>query len=141
YRELLATHTEEVLAEGLPASYPRPLAAALRVSMGELAKDEAAVHLLRLCAVLAPEPIPMGLLTADPASVPDPLGTVLANPMRSYSTAKRVGGGLARVSQHGIHLHRLVQVLVRSRLTDDERGDLLRQATSLLVASRPGDPA
>ena len=100
YLQVLDTDADEVLNEGLPPSYPRSLAAALRVSINELADHGEALELLRLCCVLAPEPIPMPMLGAAPDAVPESLRPVVANPMRLYRTATQLGD-LVRVSQRG----------------------------------------
>ncbi|TCB93390.1 toll/interleukin-1 receptor domain-containing protein [Micromonospora zingiberis] len=140
YLELLDTDADELLDADLPPSYPRSLAAALRLSINGLADHGEALHLLRLCCVMAPEPIPMSLLTAAPTAVAEPLGPVLASPMRLYRTAQRLGE-LVRLWQRGIQVHRLVQTLVLSQLDSAQRDELRRQASVLVAASHPGDPA
>ncbi|MEU5907505.1 FxSxx-COOH system tetratricopeptide repeat protein, partial [Micromonospora sp. NPDC047467] len=140
YVQMLDTNADEVLNEGLPPSYPRSLAGALRVSINELADHGEALDLLRLCCVLAPEPIPMTLLSAAPSAVLESLRPVVANPMRLHRTATQLGD-LVRVSQRGIQVHRLVQTLVLSQLDTSARDELRRQAGSLLAASHPGEPA
>ncbi|MFG1871106.1 FxSxx-COOH system tetratricopeptide repeat protein [Micromonospora arborensis] len=140
YLQMLDTDADEVLNEGLPPSYPRSLAAALRVSITELADHGAALDLLRLCCVLAPEPIPMPMLGAVPDAVTESLRPIVVNPMRLYRTATQLGD-LVRVSQRGIQVHRLVQTLVLSQLDAAGRADLRRQAGRLLAASNPGEPA
>ncbi|MBQ1023410.1 FxSxx-COOH system tetratricopeptide repeat protein [Micromonospora sp. C95] len=140
YVQMLDTDADEVLNAGLPPSYPRSLAAALRVSITELADDDEALHLLRLCCVMAPEPIPIAMLTAAPSPVPEPLGPILASPIRLYRTASRLGD-LIGMSQRGIQVHRLVQTLVLSQLDAHKQDDLRRQAGSLVAACNPGEPA
>ncbi|MDG4809168.1 FxSxx-COOH system tetratricopeptide repeat protein [Micromonospora sp. WMMD1120] len=140
YLEMLDTDADEVLNEGLPPSYPRSLAAALRVSINGLAAHGEALDLLRLCCVLAPEPIPMTLLGTAPEAVAESLRPVVASPMRLYRTATQLGD-LVRLSQRGIQVHRLVQTLVLSQLDATGRDDLRRQAGGLVAAAHPGDPA
>ncbi|PGH45899.1 ATP-binding protein [Micromonospora sp. WMMA1996] len=139
YMQMLDTDADEVLNAGLPPSYPRSLAAALRVSITELADDGEALHLLRLCCVMAPEPIPMEMLAASPSPVPEPLGRVLASPMRLYQTASRLND-LIRTSQRGIQVHRLVQTLILSQLDVQTRDELRQQASALVAACHPGEP-
>ncbi|MGC4813451.1 FxSxx-COOH system tetratricopeptide repeat protein, partial [Micromonospora sp. DT228] len=140
YLQVLDTDADEVLNEGLPRSYPRSLAAALRVSINGLADRGEALALLHLCCVLASEPIPMALLSAAPGAVEEPLRSVVVSPMRLYRTTTQLGD-LVRLSQRGIQVHRLVQTLVLSQLDAATRAELRRQAGGLLAASHPGDPA
>ncbi|WP_431935677.1 FxSxx-COOH system tetratricopeptide repeat protein [Micromonospora sp. RP3T] len=140
YMQMLDTDADEVLNAGLPPSYPRSLAAALRVSITGLADDGEALHLLRLCCVMASEPIPMVMLAASPSPVPEPLGPTLTSPMRLYQTASRLGD-LIRMSQRGIQVHRLVQALVLSQLDVQTRDELRQQASALVAAYHPGEPA
>ncbi|MET7880818.1 FxSxx-COOH system tetratricopeptide repeat protein, partial [Micromonospora profundi] len=140
YVQMLDTNADEVLNEGLPRSYPRSLAGALRVSINELADHGEALDLLRLCCVLAPEPIAMTLLSAAPGDIPESLRPVVANPMRLYRTATHLGD-LVRMSQRGIQVHRLVQTLVLGQLDTSARAELRRQAGNLVAASHPGDPS
>ena len=141
YLDLLDTAAaDEMLSQGLPPSYPRRLAAALRMSINGLAQDDEALQLLRLCCALAPEPIPMALLAAAPEAVPAPLSMVLASPLRLYQAASCLGE-LARVAQRGVQIHRLVKILVRTELDAGHLGELHAHATALVAAGSPGDPA
>src|SRR5205814_5210063 len=133
YLQMLDTAAAEVLSEGLPTSYPRSLAGALRMSIEALADDAGALYLLGLCCVLAPEPIPLTLLGRG-------TDDLLSNPVAQYRTVSRLGE-LARVGQKGIQVHRLVQTLVLSQPAAPVRGELCGQAAVLVAASHPGDPA
>jgi hypothetical protein len=65
YLTLLDDHAVDLLNESRPTSYPQSLAAVTSVSTDLLGShDPAAVILLRLCAFLAPEPIPIDVITA-----------------------------------------------------------------------------
>src|SRR5436190_3822148 len=78
YLRALATQASEVLDEGRPVGYPASLAAAIAISTGRLAElDAAALAILRLCAFLAPEPVPVDLLTAIVHADPGPAGDSL----------------------------------------------------------------
>ncbi|MGH3993808.1 MAG: FxSxx-COOH system tetratricopeptide repeat protein, partial [Pseudonocardiaceae bacterium] len=64
YLDLLETRAEELLDQSPPESHPLSLAAAIRVSTGQLAEvDPVALALVRIGAFLAPEPIPSDVPT------------------------------------------------------------------------------
>jgi hypothetical protein len=148
YLRLLGTQAGELLGESPPEGHPQSLAAAIRLSTGRLAEvDPAALALVRIGAFLAPEPIPVDLLTT---AVPAPgdggvprelaaLGTVVASPVAAHRSLGRIGRfGLARVGG-GLHLHRLTQTVLRAQLTADQAPVYRAYAQALLVAADPGD--
>ncbi|WP_328592431.1 FxSxx-COOH system tetratricopeptide repeat protein [Saccharopolyspora elongata] len=145
YLRLLESRTNDVLNEKPPSSYPTSLAAAVRVSMERLAADEpAAVALLQVCAMFAPEPIPTGWLS-KPEALPDELAKVAGDPLAFGKLVARIGRiGLARVGNATIRLHRLVRSVIRDQLSVDRRNALHTSAEALLAGVVPGsteDPA
>jgi hypothetical protein len=141
YLHELGVHSAAVLADGTPPGYRVPLAAAIRVSMDKLAsEDEAAVQLLRLCAFLAPEPIPADLFTtAHPAGVlPEPLATVAASRWALHGILGRIGRyGLATIDGRGLQLHRLTQAILQDQMTSGQHTDQNRRAEQLVAAACP----
>ncbi|MGH3995441.1 MAG: FxSxx-COOH system tetratricopeptide repeat protein, partial [Pseudonocardiaceae bacterium] len=82
YLRLLDTRAAELLAEEVPTGYSVSLAASWQVAFDRLAADEpAALHLLTLCAYLAPEPIPVTLFTAHPEVLPGALAATAGDPL------------------------------------------------------------
>ena len=140
YLENLARHASETLAEGTPASYSRSLAATVSDAADRLADtDPAAAALLRLSASFGPEPIPASFFTAA-AQLPAPLVAVTADPGRLHRSLGRISGyGLARLDQDGMQVHRLVQAIVRDRLSAEQRRDDSDRVAALLVAAAPAD--
>ena len=144
YVENLARHASEILAEGTPASYSRSLAATVSDAADRLADtDPVAAALLRLSAFFGPEPIPASFFTAA-AELPAPLVAVAADPVRLHRALGRISGyGLARLDQDGVQVHRLVQAIVRDRLSAGQRRDdseLRRGASGRRRASRHRQP-
>jgi hypothetical protein len=83
------------------------------------AVSPAAVQLLELCAYLAPEPIPLDLFSGHAGLLPEPLGTAAADVLAFNEViATLVGYSLAKRTQAGLHLHRLVQGVIRARDPD-----------------------
>jgi hypothetical protein len=143
YLRLLAGRADEVLARGVPAGYPRPLAASLTLAFDRLAADApAGPQLLSLIAQLAPEPIPLTVFTAHPELLPDPLAGAAADPL---ATADLIGllrrRALARLGPDSLQVvHRLVGLLLNTRPTDPALPDPRQVAARLLRAAAPGDP-
>lgn len=74
----------------------------------------AAVQLLGLCAYLAPEPIPLDLFTDHPEQLPAPLDHVAGDPLAFAETVGAlIDYSLARRTDAGLLLHRLVQAVIR----------------------------
>jgi tetratricopeptide (TPR) repeat protein len=128
-----------------PADHEQTVAATVRLSMAGLREaDEAAWQLLRVCAQLAPEPIPLWLFTSA-CSVPELVGTALGEATASsVSLRERIGraGRLGLIRPHGtdaVIMHRLTSAIICADLTLDGRDRLRAVAEAVLVAARPGD--
>jgi class 3 adenylate cyclase len=141
YLRLLADRADEVLARGVPAGYPRPLATSLTVAADRLASDApAALQLLSLAAELAPEPIPLTLFTTHPDLLPEPLAGAAADPLRMTDlTGLLRRHALARTGPDSVQLHRLVQLLLRTHAAGQSVGDPRQTAARLLHAAAPED--
>jgi tetratricopeptide (TPR) repeat protein len=142
YLSDLAAHTADLMRHGgPPAGYPLSLAATVSLTADRLrAADPAAGQLLDLCARLGPEPIPTDLFTGHPDPLPKPLQKVARKPVVFARTLALLGRyGLARLTDNGPILHRLVQSVVRDT---DPRPDIHRAAVErLLVAAAPENPS
>ncbi|MEU7983149.1 FxSxx-COOH system tetratricopeptide repeat protein [Micromonospora sp. NPDC049081] len=152
YRQALTEQAGEVLSEGRPISYPRSLAATIAVSTGRLADvDPASLAILRLCAFLAPEPVPIELLAAivqfeAPIQENDswglvPLTAVIDKPLPRARSVARIGDyGLAKVSVEGVTVHRLVQAILRDQLPSTAVEQLRTRIEAVLSMADLGDP-
>jgi TIR domain/Tetratricopeptide repeat/NB-ARC domain len=143
YLGLLAAQAGQLLAEGVPGSYPRSLAAATGLTADRLAAgDPAAAQLAGLCAFLAPEPIPEDLFTAAPRELPRKLAARARKPLAWRQTlASLARQSLARTGPGGLVMHRLTQAILRDRLTPAQATATRARAEAILAASNPGDPA
>ncbi|GIE30719.1 ATP-binding protein [Actinoplanes italicus] len=136
----LAVHAAELMDEGdPPAGYPLSLAATVTLTADRLSSTHpAAGQVLYLCARLGPEPIPADLFTARPDLLPTPLKTVAGKPVAFRRTmAQLARHGLARVSDSGPTLHRLVQAVLRDTDPDQARHQVIVE--NLLAAAKPDD--
>jgi hypothetical protein len=93
-------------------------------------ENPAAVVLLELCAYLAPEPIPLDLFTAHAGLLPPPLAAAATDTLAFNEViATLVDYSLAKRTQAGLQLHRLVQGVIRARNHGTPPGSA-RQAAS-----------
>jgi hypothetical protein len=143
YVRLVEERAADILDAGRPASYPLSLAAVTQLALDRLeAGDPAAAQAVRVCAFLAPEPVPTEWFTNAAGQLPEPLGTLAADPLTWGQTLGRVSGqALARIDAQGLQEHRLTQAIIRTRLPTAEAAAAREQAAELLIASHPGDEA
>ena len=146
YLALMAHHAAAVLGEGSCGDYPRPLAAAIGLSTDRLEHtDPVGLAVMRLCAMLAPETVPVSwLVSARPATPLGPLGPLLQVARDPLALRRAVGSigrlGLATNTRDGVRVHRLIQAVVSDQLTPDEREQVRAYARTVLTDHDPGDP-
>jgi tetratricopeptide (TPR) repeat protein len=140
YLTLLAERTTELLAHGASATYPVSLAASVQIALDRLAaQSSAALQLLTLAAYLAPEPIPLTLVTTYPAQLPEPLMTAVADPLAFAELTRLLRQhGLAHVESATLMLHRLLTAILRAQLHQQPNLPIL--AVRMLRAAIPADP-
>jgi tetratricopeptide (TPR) repeat protein len=115
------------------------LAATWATSVDRLTPD--ARRLLERLAFLAPEPVPDSLL--DVAAPGDPEGfdarAARAN-LFAYSLVSRAAAEAGKTAQDGFVIHRLVQDFARRSVTEERRGEALREALGWVDAAFAGNP-
>ncbi len=138
YLTLLRTRADEMHSRGQVPDSEHTIATAWSLSLDRLlAESPAAVVLLGLCAYLAAEPIPPNLFTKRPELLPEPLNIAAADPLTfSETIGTLVDYSLARRTNAGLLVHRLVQAVTRTHLG---RQDLLSAALGLLHAELPAE--
>jgi hypothetical protein len=139
YLTLLAERTAELLAQGAPVTYPVSLAASVQIAIDRLrAQSPAALVLLTLAAYLAPEPIPLTLVTAHPRELPDSLAAVAGDSLAFAELIRLLRQyGLARVEPDTLVLHRLLAAILRTQ--PHPHSDLSTLVVRLLRAAIPAD--
>ncbi len=139
YAELLRSRLVELIAEGGPDDYPVPVATTLRLSYERMAREHpAAAMLLRLCAFLAPDDIPIGLLREATGDVPRQLREALLDDLgfdRAVTALRRYSLIERRADE--LRVHRLTQAVVRSSLRARRRAAYLASAVGVLLAGFP----
>ena len=135
YLELFIQRRAELLALGKPLGYQGTVAATFTLALDQLRKTNlAAMQLMELCALLAPDELPLPLLLSQPQLLPEPLSTVATD---SVQHGEMVGmlyqrGLLTRDVAGSARMHRLVQDVTLAYLSDADRLQRTTEAVSLL---------
>ena len=123
YLVLFKTRHAELLQRGRPDDYPNTVATTWEISFkAAQQKSPAAAALLNVCAFLAPDDIPIAALREGKDRLPDVLAETVADELRfdeAVAVLRRYS--LIERSEDGLFVHRLVQMVARDRLLDDER--------------------
>ncbi len=141
YLQRFQSRRAGMLALGEDLAYRGTVDTAWSLTLAQLehARPAAAV-LLQLCALLAPEPIPLGLFTAHSELLPEPLHSAVAgDPAAGVDEQVAAALGYSMCRRHGdtVQVHRLVQAVISSRLPPGERAGLTDTARRLLAAAAP----
>jgi tetratricopeptide (TPR) repeat protein len=146
YLQELEQQTTRALAMEAPPGYPEPVAITWNLSFERL-RDEspAAARLLQLCAFFAADPIAMDLIYSDQtARLLVPYDPSLREKLVLGRIIRRISRyALAKVDQgnNSLQVHRLVQAVIRSRMTDAEQEAACHDVHAILLGARPkGDP-
>jgi hypothetical protein len=141
YAELLETNLAQLLAEGRAADHPGSVVATWALSFRRVeATWSASADLLRLCAFLSPEAIPLSLLEQAAGELPPESGLGAAigdrvslnrviSVLLDYSLVSRLGDRLT--------LHGLVQAVMRDSLSSPDRQLWSSSTIRMLAAAFP----
>jgi tetratricopeptide (TPR) repeat protein len=145
YLRRLTEQASEVLGEGRPSGYPETVASAFGVTFTQVRRESpAAAQLLELLSCLSAEPVSRTLLRAtDGGDIPPPLGRLLEQDDQledAVRVLRRFGLISAIDDGQRLQVHRLVQLIVRDSLSEQERRRAYANARRLLVAANPGNP-
>jgi tetratricopeptide (TPR) repeat protein len=135
----------QLLAKGHPIAYHGQVDTTWQLSIDRLVEQlPAGIQLLRVCAFLAPEAIPLDLFTALPEH--DRLPTALAALVAEDGEAgvQEAAGACYRYSLvsrdlTGIRVHRLVQQVTRGGLPAADHHALIATTVELLNAAHPAE--
>ncbi|MEU8636960.1 FxSxx-COOH system tetratricopeptide repeat protein [Amycolatopsis sp. NPDC048633] len=145
YLRLFDSKVAELLDTSAPRDYELSVAAAWNVSFDELKERSPAAHqLLQVCAFFAPEPIARSLFSGvRGVSVAPELDAALRDPIRLGRAVRDINRyGLAKIDHRAdtLLLHRLVQLVLRSRMDEQHRQEMRHGAHLLLANLDPNDP-
>ncbi|WP_338702378.1 FxSxx-COOH system tetratricopeptide repeat protein [Streptomyces sp. Q6] len=144
--ELLAQRRLEILDLDPNPDYPVPVAAAWNLSLDRLAEEHpAARQLLEICALMAPEPIPLSLLRGGRNVVISPeLDPVLRDPvLLARATRELSKFSLIRLDHKRgtLQMHRLMQNVLATGLDEAAEATMRKAAHQLLATAKPGEGA
>jgi CO dehydrogenase nickel-insertion accessory protein CooC1 len=142
YVEQLATQSTRILALNQPPDYPMPVVATWNLSFDRLKqRSPAAVRLLQLCAFFSPGPISMDLLYSDEMNESLlPFDETLSEKLMLGRVIRDISRfALVKVDQgsNSLQIHRLVQAVIRSQMTDEEQVAARHEVHKILTGARP----
>ncbi len=140
YLDLFRAHQTALFTSApTPLDYHATVTATWQISLGQVRKaSAAAADLMNLCAFIAPDDIPKELLSQGAQHLPEPLAAAIADigdfdkaiaALRRYS--------LIEVDRDALSVHRLVQAVVRNRLSEDDRKAWIAAAVRLVNGAFP----
>jgi tetratricopeptide (TPR) repeat protein len=136
YLQLFEERRSELLALGRPLAYQGTVDATFTLALDQLRKaNPAAGQLLELCALLAPDEIPLPLLLSQPSLLPGPLAAAVADPLRHGEVAGVLyrQGLLTVDTADTARMHRLVQAVTLAHLPPADRHQRLVDVVELLA--------
>ncbi|MER5945461.1 FxSxx-COOH system tetratricopeptide repeat protein [Streptomyces sp. NPDC001904] len=144
--ELLSQRRVEILDLDPNPDYPVPVAAAWNLSLDRLAQEHpAARQLLEVCALMAPEPIPLSLLRGGRnVEVSPELDPVLRDPvLLARATRELSKFSLVRLDHKRgtLQMHRLMQSVLATGLDPAAEVQLRHAVHQLLATAKPGEGA
>ena len=124
YLSLLRQRAKDLYARGQVSGRHETIATLWDIALERISREApAAVVLLDMCAYLAPEPIPLDLFSLHANLLPEPLSSLSADPLAFNEViGTLVDYSLAKRTQAGLQLHRLVQGVIRARHAFISRG-------------------
>ncbi|MCM3887447.1 FxSxx-COOH system tetratricopeptide repeat protein [Frankia sp. R82] len=145
YLTRFRTRRQVFLGKGDDLLYAGRVDTCWAIALDRLHHDNpATVQLLEVCALLAPEPIPIGLLTTHPDLLGPPLGAIAADTHPDLDLDEVIGAALdyslARRSGDSLVVHRLVQTVIAGQLTPTRHTHLTTTTARLLAAATPNSP-
>lgn len=125
YLGLFQRYQERLLGEKPHSGdYGKPVFTTWDLSFKRVKDDQespGAAELLTLCSFLAPDEIPREMLAHGTDHLPNPLAGVLADPLKcNKAVAALRRHSLLKVEKQALTVHRLVQMVTRDRLEEDE---------------------
>jgi tetratricopeptide (TPR) repeat protein len=140
YLELFTRERARLLGRGRPLAYAETVDATVMLTVSQL--PPAVVHLLRVCALLAPDKLPIDQVLEHA----DRLGDPLASAARDPTSRAELLGALRRTSLLAAdpdgtsRIHRLVQAVLLAYIPDPDRATLVARSIDLLCCLWPDDP-
>ena len=140
YQELFQSRRKELWEDEIPPlDYPDSVATTWSLAMEQVSKESLeAADLLNLCAFLAPDEISLEMLSEGAEHLPEPLAATATDRL-AMNRAIKVLRRYSLINADGelLSVHRLVQAVVRDRLSEDNEKRWAETAVALLSAAFP----
>ncbi|MGA2825240.1 MAG: FxSxx-COOH system tetratricopeptide repeat protein [Streptosporangiaceae bacterium] len=138
----LTTQATRILALNRPPEYQTPVVATWNLSFERLkGRSPAAVRLLQLLAFFSPGPIAMNLFYCDELNAALlPFDETMSEQLMFPRVIREISRfALVKVDQasNSLQIHRLVQAVIRSQMTDEEQLVVQHEVHKILTANRP----
>ena len=138
YLTLFQSREQELLSRGTSSTGdPITLATTWEILFKQVQKESpAATDLMNLCAFLAPDDIPLKILSEGAAYLPQSLAVVVSDPIafeEAVNALRRYA--LVDVRDDALSIHRLVQAVIRERLSEENKKKWAGAAICLLDAA------
>ena len=141
YLKLFQVRSKEILKQGKPINYPKPVATTWDISVEAARKDAlASTDLLNLCSFLAPDQMPRYLLTKGSDNLPEPLASAIRDEMeldKVLTSLRRYS--LIDYTENGFSIHRMIQAVTRDRLSGGDQKKWVGAAVKLVDGAFPKD--
>jgi tetratricopeptide (TPR) repeat protein len=139
YVELFQTRQAEMLGRGTDSQdYQHTVATTWELALEQLSPEAAA--LLNLCSFLAPDQIPQDVIVNGAELLPEPLSRAVADPLAlGEAVAALHRYSLIETADAGWSVHRLVQAVVRERLSPEDSVAYTAAAVKTVNAAFPID--
>jgi len=125
---------------GEPLTTEQTVATTWQVALDRVGATPAALDLLSLCAFLAPDNVPRALLGEQAEVLPEPLRSIVRRPLAYTEAISTLGRySLVTVTTDTLAVHRLVQTVVRVRLSPEAERASSAAAIRLLSAGFPSE--
>ena len=140
YQELFQSWRKELWGdETPPPDYPDSVATTWSIAMEQVSKESPeAADLLNLCAFLAPDGISLEMFSEGAEHLPEPLAATATDRL-AMNRAIKILRRYSLIDADGefLSVHRLVQVVVRDRLSEDDEKRWAEIAVAILSAALP----
>jgi hypothetical protein len=142
YAEWLETQTTSALGLNKPLDYAKPVVAAWNLSIDRLKQQSpASVRLLQILAFCSPDPISATLLYSEAMlECLLPYDETLSQKLMIGRVIREVSRfALVKVDQstNSVQIHRLVQAVIRSQMSEEERIGARHEVHRILARARP----
>ena len=142
YAEWLETQTTSALGLNKPLDYAKPVVAAWNLSIDRLKQQSpASVRLLQILAFCSPDPISATLLYSEAMlECLLPYDETLSQKLMIGRVIREVSRfALVKVDQstNSVQMHRLVQAVIRSQMSEEEQIGARHEVHTILTGARP----